>query len=115
MVNKNGRLGASWESAIVKYLKEHGFPFAERRAKTGAKDKGDITGVNPYVVIEAKNVAKIDLAGFMGEVEAETANADALVGVAWVKRRGKGVDKSYVVMEPEAFVRLLTAWIERGT
>ena len=114
MVNKSGRLGAGWEAAVVKYLQANGFPFAERRAKTGAKDKGDITGVNPYLVVECKNEARIDLAGYMAEVEAETANADALIGVAWVKRRNKGIDRSYIVMEPGIFLRLLKAWIERG-
>ena len=64
--------------------------------------------------MELKDEQRINLAGYMDETEVETANADALVGVAWVKRRGKSVDKSYIVMEPRTFLMLLKAWIERG-
>ena len=56
--------GTRWESAIVDYLASRGWRHAERRAKTGALDKGDITGI-PGVVIEAKDVAKISLAEFL--------------------------------------------------
>ena len=76
--------GTRWESAIVD-LASRGWRHAERRAKTGALDKGDITGV-PGVVIEAKDVAKISLAEFLREAQVEAENAGALVGAAWIKR-----------------------------
>jgi hypothetical protein len=110
MVNKNGIRGTRWESAIVKYLKENGYEHAERRQKAGAKDKGDITGVNHYLMIEAKDEARINLAGYMDEVVEQTKNANALIGVAWIKRRNKGTERSYVVMEPKDFLTLLAAW-----
>jgi hypothetical protein len=44
-VSKSRAKGTSWESAIVTYLIEQGWPHAERRALAGALDKGDITGL----------------------------------------------------------------------
>ena len=99
--------GTRWESAIVDYLASRGWRHAERRAKAGALDKGDITGV-PGVVIEAKDVAKITLAEFLREAQVEAENAGALVGAAWIKRRGKASPAdAYVVMDGETFTHLL--------
>ena len=36
--------GTAAETALVKYLRDHGFPGAERRAMTGEFDQGDVTG-----------------------------------------------------------------------
>lgn len=99
--------GTRWESAIVDYLASRGWRHAERRAKTGAHDKGDITGI-PGVVIEAKDVAKITLAEFLREAQVEAENAGALVGAAWIKRRGKASPgEAYVVMDGATFTHLL--------
>ena len=99
--------GTRWESAIVDYLVSRGWRHAERRAKTGALDKGDIAGV-PGVVIEAKDVAKITLAEFLREAQVEAENAGAMVGAAWIKRRGKASPgEAYVVMDGETFTHLL--------
>ena len=99
--------GTRFESAIVAYLVSRGWRHAERRAKTGALDKGDITGI-PGVVIEAKDVAKITLAEFLREAQVEAENAGAMVGAAWIKRRGKpSPADAYVVMDGETFTHLL--------
>ena len=99
--------GTRWESAIVDYPASRGWRHADRRAKTGALDKGDITGI-PGVVIEAKDVAKISLAEFLREAQAEAENAGAMVGAAWIKRRGKASPAdAYVVMDGETFTHLL--------
>ena len=37
--------GTAWETAIVRFLKDRGWPNAERRALGGANDRGDIAGV----------------------------------------------------------------------
>jgi len=68
-------------------------------------DTGDIHA--PPVVLECKSVAKIDLAGFVDQAEREAKNAGLPVGVAVVKRRGKGVAAGYVVMSMETFARVL--------
>ena len=105
--------GTAWETAIVNYLIGEGFVMAERRALAGALDKGDITGI-PGVVIEAKNCKTINLAQFVDEANVEAINANADVGVAWVKRRGKtSPAEAYVVMSGTTFIELLTEWINK--
>lgn len=103
------RKGTSWEAALVAYLREHGAPHAERRALGGAKDRGDIAGI-PGVVIEAKSAARLELAGWLAEAEAERANDGADLGVVWAKRKGKGSPADgYAVMDGATLVRLLRA------
>lgn len=41
-MNKPKNIGTAWETACVRYLQEHGFPTAERRALAGRYDVGDI-------------------------------------------------------------------------
>ena len=107
MSNPSGRTGAEWETRCVEYLKANGFPYAERRAKNGRFDRGDIAGI-PGVVLECKAEKRIDLAGYMKETAAEKANARAEIGAAVIKRRHHGVDKAYVVMELSEWIKLIT-------
>ena len=101
--------GTSWESNIVDYLRTAGWPHAERRALNGRRDRGDVAGLIG-VVIEAKNEASIRLAAYVAEAEAERANGDADVGVAWIKKRGKtSAGDGYVVMTGAQFTALLKA------
>jgi hypothetical protein len=65
----------------------------DRRAKNGAKDRGDIIGVRLHgqrVVIECKDVATLALPQWTAEAQIEAGNDDALVGVVVHKRRGVG-------------------------
>jgi hypothetical protein len=109
VVNKSKQLGTSFESAVVNYLVEHGFPFARRLTQSGSKDKGDIyLGDAPpggQVTVEAKNCAKINLAGFVDEAVVETENAGNDFGVAIIKRRGKNVRDAYVVTPLHLWVK----------
>ena len=105
-MNPSKAKGTAWESSVVSYLNDNGFPYAERRALQGNLDKGDISGV-PGVVIECKAEKAITLSSYMDEVAVETKNAGATLGVAVVKRRNHSVGRSYVVMELETFVRLI--------
>ena len=99
--------GQRWETAIVSFLVECGWRYAERRRLSGANDKGDISGL-PGVVIEAKDVAAIRLSEFVDEAETEKDNANAAVGVAWIKRKGKSdPGEAYVVMTGNQFATLL--------
>lgn len=99
--------GTKWESAIVEALRLAGWDACERRRLSGAKDKGDIAGV-PGVVIEAKNTARLDLAGAVDEANTERENADAEHGVAWIKRKGRtSPAHGYVVMDGYTFMNLL--------
>lgn len=84
----------------------------ERRARFGAKDRGDIGGVRAHgqrVVIECKDAARLDLPGWTREAHIEAGNDDALVGVVVHKRRGVGDPlQQWVSMTLADFVALLT-------
>jgi hypothetical protein len=101
------KAGTAWESAIVRTLIEHGWPYAERRRLNGNADRGDIAGI-PGVVIEAKNTKSYDLAGAVNEANREALNDQAPIGVAWIKRHGKSDPlDGYVVMDGATFLRLI--------
>lgn len=108
-MSKQKAKGTSFESLIVGYLKEHGWPDAERRALTGTHDKGDITGV-PSLVFECKNHKTLSLSGWLIETETERQNADAQYGVLVAKRKGYGqAADQYAVLRLEDMIRLLHA------
>lgn len=107
MTSRSKAKGSAWERAIVDYLRTVGWPFAERRLAGNVKDRGDIAGV-VGVVIEAKNAARIDLAGWIDEADLERANDNAWLGVVWHKRRGKAsAADGYVTMTGAQFTELL--------
>ncbi|MEO3857464.1 hypothetical protein [Acrocarpospora sp. B8E8] len=104
--------GYRWESDLAKYLSSVFRRVVERNGtRYGGKDRGDLSGV-PYLVIEAKNEARIDLSGYMREVAAEMANhPDARFGVAVVKARGKPTGRAYAVMELDWFCELYAEYL----
>lgn len=109
MANPNGRKGTSWESEIVRELKAHGWPYAERRRLSGKYDRGDIAGL-PGVVIEAKSARKYELSEWLDEANAERDNDNADLGVVWFKRRGKAhAADGFVLMDGHTALMLLTA------
>jgi hypothetical protein len=107
MTNRNKTKGSAWERAIVDALRAAGWPHAERRLAGAALDRGDIAGI-VGIVIEAKNTARLDLAGWIDEAETERANDNAWLGVVWHKRRGRAAAADgYVTMTGAAFLELL--------
>jgi Holliday junction resolvase len=116
MSSANKRKGSQWETDLVKYLRGRKF-HAERLARTGRNDEGDVyleTGMHCFVV-EAKNAARIDLAGWSKEANVEAINYakhreqphDTCVPVVVIKRRNSGTEKAYVVMSLENFSNLI--------
>ena len=107
MTSRNKAKGSAWERAIVEHLRAAGWPYAERRIAGAAKDRGDIAGV-VGVVIEAKNTASRNLAGWIEETELERVNDNAWLGVVWHKRTGKtSAADGYVTMTGAQFTALL--------
>jgi hypothetical protein len=99
--------GSAAERAVVEYLREHGFPHAERRIAGSAADRGDITGVIG-VVVEVKNQARTELGDWVTGVRLKVANAGAALGFCWHKRRGHGSPGDwYVTMDGATVVALL--------
>lgn len=108
MSNPSKQKGTAAESAVRDYLRASGWVNAERLPLSGSKDRGDITGIDPGVVIEVKACKAMDLGGWMREVEVEIANAGADLGVVWHKRRGTtNPDQWFVTMTGGDFVQLL--------
>ena len=104
--------GSSFERMVADFLKAHGFPFADRRVKSGAKDKGDIGGVGTEagrLVLECKNTSKISLGTWAAEAETERVNDEALAGVIVHKRHGKGkAEDQWVTMTLADLTAILT-------
>jgi len=106
-MSKSRDAGTRWETQVVKYLQEQGWPHAERRALNGNKDKGDISGVIG-TVIECKAAGRIALAEWVKEMETEQKNANAEIAALWLKRRGKtSAGDGYVVLTGSMFTKLL--------
>lgn len=105
--------GTRHETAVAAYLATHVDDRIERRARTGAKDRGDLSGVRApgggRIVVECKNTARIDLAGWARETETERGNDDALVGVVVHKRHGvSDPGAQWVTCTLRDFVALIT-------
>jgi len=106
MTNKSKAKGTAFESRLVSYLNAQGFPLAERRALSGALDKGDVSGV-PFV-IEAKSCRALDLSGWCDEAAKEAKTAG--VGNRWsvvFPRRSHTMDKAYAVISLELLAELM--------
>lgn len=99
--------GRTHENDVAEALNNSGlFHNVERRRLQGVLDKGDLTNTGPFTV-ECKNTKTIDLASAVDEAEREAVNAGTPYGIAVVKRRMKAVNKSYVVLSLDCFLRLL--------
>lgn len=113
--------GSRFEREVLDYLRDRGYD-AERLRLTGKEDEGDLLirrdvpglAVSRFV-LEAKNVKRMSLAGWVQEAEVEAANYADHRGlhsadVHWAvvhKKHGKGVAKSYVTLPLDEFLRLL--------
>ncbi len=94
-MNRSKNIGTAAESAVVRYLQQHGFYGAERRALHGNTDLGDVTGCGP-IVFEvkggqaAKTASDGQVTAWLEETETERRNANADVGVLVMARAGIG-------------------------
>ncbi len=105
--------GSGFERQVADTLHDHVSEFIDRRVKTGAADKGDISNVRTQggqkVVVEVKNVKAMALSSWVTEAETERVNDQAQVGVVFHKRHGKGDPLDcYVTMTGRDFITLLT-------
>lgn len=108
-MSKSKRKGTAAESAVVAWLRDHGWPSAERRALSGSNDRGDIAGV-AGIVLEVKACREMDLAGWCKEAEAERTNDGADHGIVIAKKRGTtDVGQWYAILPVEQMAALLDA------
>lgn len=114
-MSRSKQKGTAFETTIVRYLSGRlGDERIMRMPLNGAKDRGDIAGIRTLlgerVAVECKNVARMNLGGWISEAEVERGNADAKVGVVIHKRAGKGQARDqYVTLTVEDFAVLLGA------
>lgn len=108
-------IGTIAETAVVRFLRENGFPHAERRALAGQYDLGDITGT-PGVCWEVKagHVAEAAAGGHLREwqdqTDAEKRNSGSQVGVLILKRKAVGAANAgqwWAYIRTEDLFRLL--------
>jgi hypothetical protein len=101
------RKGSAAELAVAKWLRKLGWIHAERSRAGWQNDRGDIDGM-PGVCIEVKAEKKIDIPGYLRELEIEIENAKAWTGTVIIKRRGSmNVDDWYAVMPAKIWAELL--------
>ena len=116
MANPNGRKGAAFETAVLKFFRSAGV-LAERLTKAGARDEGDLVVIisGATYILELKNRKKLDLPTFWDEaiieaqIEAENyaraRNLDFIPpAYVIVKRRNASIEKSWVIQD-------LTQWL----
>jgi len=101
------RKGSAAELAVAKWLRKLGWIHAERSRAGWTDDRGDIDGM-PGVCIEVKAEKKIDIPGYLRELEVEIENAKAWTGTVIIKRRGStNVDDWYAVMPAKVWGELM--------
>lgn len=103
--------GSTHERITADYWRDNWDDRIDRRVKTGAKDKGDIANLRvagQRIVVECKDEAKVDLAGWVQEAQTEAENDSALMGFVVAKRRGKSKpEDQYVIMTQGDLLKLL--------
>ena len=103
--------GATFETDLRNYFRTNGYN-AERLARTGARDEGDIVVSSDFLgsigVVEAKAPGagnKIDLSGWTKEAqleakhyaEARGLSRDKITPAVIIKARGKAIADAYLV------------------
>lgn len=116
-MNRSKNIGTAAETAVVRYLRANGYPYAERRALAGATDLGDVTGT-PGVCWEIKGGSAAEaasdllIATWLDETDTEIRNSSSAYGVLVVKRRGIGPANCgawWAIMRGAAWADLLNA------
>ena len=108
-IKAKGRTG---ENQFVAFLRRR-WPAAERRRLAGIHDRGDVAGV-PDTVIEVKSAARLDLPGWLRELDVEMANDGARYGCVAIKPKGITDGKDfYCVMRGEQFAAMLEELLNR--
>ncbi|WP_433658065.1 hypothetical protein ACQPW1_39790 [Nocardia sp. CA-128927] len=96
--------GTRHETATAVYLAQHVDDRIERRARNGAKDRGDLSGIRVHggrLVGECKDYGgQLKPGPWLDEAELERGNDDALASFVVAKRRG--------IADPGAQIVLMT-------
>lgn len=105
--------GTRFETSIAEYLAARVDDRIERRRQTGAKDRGDLSGIRVLgnrVVAELKDYGGRLMPGpWLCEADLERGNDDAAAGIVIAKRRGTTAPgEQFVIMTVADLVALIT-------
>lgn len=105
--------GTRFETSIARALATWIDDRIERRTKTGAKDRGDLSGWRyggKRIVAELKDYGgRVQIGPWLNEAEVERLNDDAHVGLVIAKRRGTtDPGDQIVIMTVRDLVALMT-------
>ena len=113
MSSYNKQKGSKFETDVMKYLRKLGH-FAERLAKAGSNDEGDIVTIiaGQTYILECKNRKSINLPQFWAEAQTEAANYAKARGLpvnppafVIVKRRQHAVEKAWVIQDLDQWLQ----------
>lgn len=96
--------GTAFESAVVRWLRDNGYPHADRQPLRGTRDAGDLA-LCPGVIAECKagkaahQASDTQVELWLAETERERANAGADVGLLIVDRYRRPVADSWVITD----------------
>lgn len=111
--------GAQAERDLVRWLRAHGWPNAERSIATGHRsgdrvraDWGDVIGT-PGLVWQVKNVQRPDIDAWLAETEEQRFAAGADHGLLVQRRRGiPDPDRWWVHLYGSAFAEIFAGRID---
>jgi hypothetical protein len=118
----NKAKGSKFETDVMKYLRKLGH-FAERLAKAGANDEGDIVTIiaGQTYILECKNRKSINLPQFWAEAQTEAANYAKARGLlisplafVIVKRRNAGIEKAWVIQDLDQWIKEKSMPVPQG-
>ena len=99
--------GSRWEREVVRLLRSLGWASAERRQPGAPEDRGDVIGI-PWL-IEAKDHASLDLAGWITQAETARARTGHQLAIVIAKRRGHPqADDAYAIVQAGPLLEWLT-------
>jgi hypothetical protein len=97
MTSPNQVKGARAEETVARFLREHGFPSAER-IRVKHPDRGDIGGLTDWT-IEVKNIGKLTLANAVDQMCRARVTTATPWGVAVLQRRNHSAGRWFAVAE----------------
>ena len=107
------RKGTDFETPVAEFVSNNILQHVERRAKAGARDRGDLTpfgAAGLQVVTECKNCKRLAPSEWLRQAKVECQNAGGDLPVVVFKLRGKGeahFGENAVLMELGTFCRLV--------
>jgi hypothetical protein len=116
MSSYNKQKGTKFETDVMKYIRSLGH-FAERLAKAGANDEGDVVTIiaGQTYILECKNQKAMNLPQFWAEAQTEAANYAKARGLSVnppafviVKRRKASIEDAWVIQN-------LKEWLDADT